>query len=165
MNQNIITLTLSADSLAAIDTALDKLEQEFSGLIALTPAQRRTIPKMGDKSEAFCRQTLAVLQHNAGILPQNYDLSDAIGDLASRDALASRFARLRRLSEKADDTETALGSDVMSAALSGYAVLKVSGKAEGLDGLRQTISARFARSPKSAPAQTVNGAAKEVPKA
>jgi hypothetical protein len=36
---------------------------------------------------------------------------------------------LRRLLEKADDGETALGSDVMSAALEGDALLKVSGKA------------------------------------
>ena len=33
----------------------------------------------------------------------------------------------------------------MSAALEGYAMLKVSAKARGLDGLRQGMSARFTR--------------------
>jgi hypothetical protein len=47
------------------------------------------------------------------------------------------------LLEKAD--ETALGSDVMSAALEGYALLKVSGKGAGLDALRHGMSARFTR--------------------
>ena len=53
---------------------------------------------------------------------------DAQNDLAHLDKLRPRTARLRRLLEKADDGETALGSDVMSAALEGYALLKVSGK-------------------------------------
>jgi hypothetical protein len=30
---------------------------------------------MGDKSEAFCRQTLNVLAQNPQILPPNYDLA------------------------------------------------------------------------------------------
>ncbi len=59
-----------------------------------------------------------------------------------------RAARLRRLLERTDDGETALGSDVMSAALEGYAMLKVSGKGAGLDGLQQGMSARFTRKAK-----------------
>lgn len=37
----------------------------------------------------------------------------------------------------------------MTAALEGYAVLKVAGKGTGLDGLRQMLSARFTRSRRS----------------
>lgn len=35
----------------------------------------------------------------------------------------------------------------MTNALEGYAVLKIAGKGEGLDGLRQMLSARFNRCP------------------
>ena len=42
----------------------------------------------------------------------------------------------------------ALGSDVMSAALEGYALLKVLGRGSGLDALRQEIGARFNRPPR-----------------
>ena len=55
---------------------------------------------------------------------------------------------MRRLLEKADDSETALSSDVMSVALEGYALLKVSGKGASLDALRQSMAARFTRSAK-----------------
>ena len=48
-------------------------------------------------------------------------------DLAQLENLRPRAARLLRLLEKADDGETGLGSDVMSAALEGSAMLKVSG--------------------------------------
>jgi hypothetical protein len=40
----------------------------------------------------------------------------------------------------------ALGSDIMSTALEGYSLLKVSGKNQGLDGLRKELSARFVKS-------------------
>ena len=39
--------------------------------------------------------------------------------------------RLAQLLERLEDTEMALGSDVMVAALEGYAVLKAVGKGEG----------------------------------
>ena len=69
-----------------------------------------------------------VLAQNTHLLPQSFDLADAQNDLAHLDKLRPRTARLRRLLEKSDDGETALGSDVMSAALEGYALLRVSGK-------------------------------------
>ena len=43
------------------------------------------------------------------------------------------------------DSEMALGSDLMVASLEGYALLKVAGRGEGLDALRQSLGARFDR--------------------
>jgi hypothetical protein len=40
-----------------------------------------------------------------------------------------------------DDTQTALGSDVMVAASEGYALMKLFGKAEGLSELQQAMRA------------------------
>lgn len=60
-----------------------------------------------------------------------------------RTQLRPRLVRLTRLFERANDTHMALGSDLMSNALEGYAFLKISGKGEGLGGLRKTLSARF----------------------
>ena len=39
----------------------------------------------------------------------------------------------------------ALGADVMDAALEGYGLLRVSGRQQGLDGLRKELSNRWAR--------------------
>lgn len=161
MSQNLISLDLSAADLSAIDDALNTLEQKLSGLIALTVDDRRTLTKMGDRSEAFCRQTFVVLSENKQVIPPSFDLTEAKNDLVNIDALRPRFARLQKLSERADDSTMALGSDVMVAALEGYALLKLSGKAQGLDGLRQSISNRFNRGSKGAaqPAPAQNGPA------
>jgi hypothetical protein len=149
MTQNIISLNLTDTELTTIDEALAHLEQKLAPLlVGLSPEERRGLVKMGDKSESFCRETLMVLAQNTHLLPPSFDLAEAENDLAQLDKLRPRAARLRRLLEKADDGETALGSDVMSAALEGYALLKVSGKGAGLDALRQGMSARFTRKAK-----------------
>jgi hypothetical protein len=148
MTQNIISLSFTDADLTTIDEALALLEQKLAALIGLSPEERRGLVKMGDRSEAFCRETLMVLAQNTHLLPPSFELADAQNDLAHLDKLRPRTARLRRLLEKADDGETALGSDVMSAALEGYAMLKVSGKGAGLDALREGMSARFTRKAK-----------------
>ena len=147
MSQNLISLTISDIDYAEIDTALSTLEAKWAGLIDLSTDERRSLSKMGDKSEAFCRQTLTVLTQNPQLVPASLDLAEAERDLVALDALRSRTNRLRQLLGRAEDTETALGSDVMSASLEGYALLKVLGKGSGLEALRKGTSARFARSP------------------
>jgi len=143
MTQNLIDLNFSAGSLAAIDAAIATLETELAPLRGLDPDLRRGLTKMGGKSEAFCRQAVAAFSEHAQVLPRNFDLSAYRGDLAALDALRPRRQRLDRLQELLEHSEMALGSDLMTASLEGYAVLKVSGRSAGLDGLRQALSARF----------------------
>jgi hypothetical protein len=145
MSQNLISLHFGEAELAEIDTALNTLEARLAGLMNLPADMRRSLTKMGDKSEAFCRQTLTVLAQNPQVIPPGLDLAEAQRDLANLDALRGRTARLRVLLGKAEDSEMALGSDVMTASLEGYALLKVLGKGSGLEALRQGMSSRFAR--------------------
>jgi hypothetical protein len=145
MSQNLLSLIVSDEQLTAVDNALTALEAALPGLIALTVDQRKSLSRMGPKSEAFCRQTLTVLAQNPQVIPPSIDLAEAQRDLAALDQLRPRLARLQRLSERAQDTDDALGSDVMSFALEGYALLKVAGRNQGLEGLRKELSARFAK--------------------
>ena len=146
MSQNVISMSMTTEQLAETDAALATLERTLSGLVGLTGEQRQRLTKMGDKSEAFCRRALDVLGENPGVLAGNFDLAEVRRDLAMFDVLRPRLVRLERLFEKANDSQMALGSDVMSAALEGYAFLKIAGKGEGLESLRRTLSARFNRS-------------------
>lgn len=157
MTQNLMSLAFSADDLDAIDAALSALEARLTALVALQPEERRGLTKMGDKSEAFCRQTLTVLAQNPQVIPPSFDLVEARADLAAVDVLRPRLARLRRLTERAEDSEMALGSDVMNASLEGYALLKVSGRNQGLEGLRQALSARFGKTARRAEPSTPAG--------
>lgn len=145
MSQNLVDIDLTTDALGAIDAALTALETALAPLVALTPDQRQQLVKMGDKSEAFCRQAGHVFAENPGILPGSFDLPGYQRDMATLDALRPRLLRLSKLYQRAQDTEMAVGSDLMTNALQGYAFLKVAGKGQGLDEMRKMLSARFAR--------------------
>ncbi|MGH3710410.1 MAG: hypothetical protein ACRDRQ_20400 [Pseudonocardiaceae bacterium] len=154
MSQNLISLTLTDEQLVAADAALAALEQAFAGFIALDPDKRRTFMRMGGKSEQFCRQTLTVLGDNPQIVPASIAVGEAQADLVALDRLRPRLVRLQKLAERADDSEIALGSDIMSLALEGYALLKVAGRSQGLESARKALSGRFnkTRGPDPTPA-------------
>ena len=147
--QNLVSINLGPADLEALDGALATIQSVLGHGVALTTQQRRELTKMGDKSEAFCRQTLSLLANNPQVVPPGLGLSEAQADLAALDALRPRLEKLRQLAERGADTELALGSDVMSVALEGYALLKVAGKGEALKGARRELSARFDRKPRT----------------
>jgi hypothetical protein len=150
MSQNLVTLNLTDAQLTAVDAALTELETQLAGLIALP--DKKAYKKMGNKSEAFCRQTLRVLEQNPQIIPPNMNtgVAEAAADLTAMELLRPRMVRLARLSERASDTDFALGSDVMAVALQGYSLLKLTGHTEGLDTLRKELGSRFTRGPRQA---------------
>ena len=145
MKQNLVSLEFSAAQLEAVDAALAVLEENLAELVTLTAVQRRKALKMGDGSEVFCRQTELVLRQNAGMVPADFELAELQQDIATLDALRPRLQRLRTLTDRADDTELALGSDILSASLDGYALTKVIGQGTGLDTLKAAMKTRLAR--------------------
>jgi hypothetical protein len=148
VTQNLLSLSLDDAQLTTIDQSLTALEGALTDLLALDSATRRQLTKMGDKSEAFVRQTLMVLQQNPDVVPPGLGLAEAQADLQALDRLRPVLARLQRLTERVADSEMALGSDLMGTALEGYGLLKVSGRNKGLEGASQAIGARFARGPR-----------------
>ena len=144
MAQNMVSTHLSNEQWAAVDAALDQLDAALQPLlVALAPDQRRRVVRMGDGSEAFVRKALDVVTQNVGLMPRNFDLEEMRRDVDSHDALNTRFVRLTRLMEKVRDTDTALGSDAMIAALQGYQFLKSAGTGEGVDALKALLGERF----------------------
>lgn len=102
MSQNLLSLTFSDTALAEIDAALNTLETHFAGFASLSPDQRRNILKMGDKTEAFCRQTMLLAGQNAQAIPPNLNMAEAqadmtsLGPTAAQVASAAGFAGARR---------------------------------------------------------------------
>jgi hypothetical protein len=142
MTQNLISLDLPATTLEALDQAIATLEAVVAPFITLSADEVRGLVKMGGKSEQFCRQTLVVLDQNQDTLPPSFKLAEVRGDLAAFDAIRPRLLRVQEVLAKMQDTQTALGSDVLMASLEGYALMKMFGKSEGLEALRQAMAVR-----------------------
>ena len=83
-----------------------------------------------------------VLEQNQHILPPTFDYEEMKTDLADHTALEPRVLRIREVLNKMEDTQMALGSDVMVAASEGYSLMKLFGKAEGLTELQQAMRVR-----------------------
>jgi hypothetical protein len=120
-----MSLTFAAGDLDAVDAALTTLEARLAALVSLRPEVRLGWARMGEVSEVFCRQTLAAIAEcppppSSG----EFDLQRAQADLAAADALHPRLLRLRRLADRAEDSQLALGADVMVAALQARALLE-----------------------------------------
>jgi hypothetical protein len=151
--QNLISLHLSAQDLADLDAALATLRRVFTPFVALQPDDRVEMTKMWPKSRDFCEQTLTLLENNPQIVPPSLGLAEALADRTALEQLRPRLQQLRQLVEKADDTEMALGSDMMAIALEGYRLLDVAGKGEALKSARRELSTRFARKRRVAEAE------------
>jgi hypothetical protein len=125
---NLISTSFSTDDLAAINAAVATLEEKLAGLIELSVDERRGLNKMGDKTEAARRQTLVVLTQNRRILPPSFDFAEAERALATFDQLRPLAVRIKQRADRVADIEMALGSDILSSALEGYAMAKAAGK-------------------------------------
>ncbi len=150
MRKNLVQLELTDADWQDIDSLLTQLEAKLKPLISLQRGERRGLTRMGNQSESFCRKALYVLQQNPQLVPPSLALDDAVGDLAAIDRLRPRLSRMKQLQERAMDTDAALGHDVMQCALEIYNLLKYSGRAQGLDGLRKELGGRFLRTARAA---------------
>jgi len=154
MTQDLLQLDISDEDWSAIDAALLVLETKLAAkLIDLDAEQRSRATKMGPKSEAFARQSLVVGRQFAAKLPTDTasDLNMTEEDLDSLDKLRPRLTRLTAISEKAEDSELALGSDIMVFGLGLYGLLKAMGVGAGLDELKDQMGRRFTRRPRPEP--------------
>lgn len=151
MSQNLTSLRFTPEDLAAIDAALNALEEKLIGLVSLQPSEVRTLNKMGARSEWYCRETLVILEQNPQIVPPALDLQEAKADLAALDALRPRLARLNQLRKRGSDTLMVLGSDLDAVQREGYALIRVSGTGSGLEELHRGLSGRFAKRRKVKP--------------
>ena len=142
MPQNLISLDITPDAIAKVDEAIETLEAFTASFITLTAQQKKDLFKMGDKSVLFCQQTEMVLAQNLDVLPPTFDFEEMKTDLADHAALEPRILRIREVLNKMEDTQMALGSDVMVAASEGYSLMKLFGKAEGLTELQQAMRVR-----------------------
>lgn len=147
--QNLVSFVLTETELAEIDAAIATLRRYGARFPALAAEQRRQLPKLGDASESFTVQTLAVLAANPQIVPPSLDVAEAQNDLLLRNQLRPRAQQVHQVLEAFEDAITSAGSDAYMAALEGYALLRVSGKGEALKAARRALSVRFKNGPKA----------------
>lgn len=154
MPENRVSAELSEADRKAVLDAIETIRTKLSFLIDLSPEQRRSLPKMGDRSRAFVAKALAIARHNSDFLPRSFSVEEFERDVALAEALLPIMVSLTRLQEQVTDTYTEVGSEAYSASLVVYQYGRNSGDGQSLEDLLDDMGQRFARkshSPKTTP--------------
>ena len=149
--QNRIDASISATVRDEILDLITQIRTKLPFLIDLSPEERQTLPKMGDKSRAFVNGALQLAEQDDQYLPRSFDVAEMRKDVELADALDPIAVALRQLSEFVDDTYIEVGSEAYTAALVVYQSAKRNGQGAALDGLLDALGQRFARKSKEKP--------------
>lgn len=144
--QNLTSPALTAEQLAAFDTAHDAMKANLVGLVALKPVQKRGGISMGQRTEPFCRLALETMQKHPQLLPPRIPVTEAAALLKTFDELRPRVRSLIELLTRADDTLFSMGGEIFAVALDGYQQLRRLGSGDGLKQVCDELGQRFVRS-------------------
>lgn len=153
MTTNQISATITEADRDKVLAAVATIKEKLPFLMGLTSEQRKSLPKMGDKSRAFVSKALEVATQNSDFLPRSFDLEEMRKDVQLFEAMYPIVVALTQLQELVDDTCLATGSEAYAAALQVYNYAKASGQGGGLDAVVSEMGQRFARKPRKAKAQ------------
>jgi hypothetical protein len=117
---NLVSATLTAADMQTVSDALATIRAKLPFLIDLTVQDKRRLFKMGDGSRAFVEKALIAAQANPQVLPPAFDLAEYSRDWALWAQVSVIANNITQLAELVDDTQTALGSDLMTGALTAY---------------------------------------------
>src|SRR5690242_854198 len=104
MSQNLVSITITPEQVAAVMEALAVIEEQLKALITLTPAQRKKMTFSGAKTVDFTRTTIRAASNNPDVLPRNLDIAEAQADIAALDALTPILERVQALAQRLQDT-------------------------------------------------------------
>ena len=152
-SDNRISLEITAAQKAAIVAAVGALKTALQGIITnLTADERRSLPKIGDKSMAFDEKCAAYMASRADLVPSFLDMDEMAKDRKLVADLLPCFRELAPLCEGLDDTITLANSDNMVGDLAFYQNVQSAAKrgVPGTDTILADLASRFPGRPKAA---------------
>ena len=127
-------------------------------LIALTPEERRTIPKMSDKTMPFVEKTIEYCETAPQFAPPYLDSKALVGDMKVTQQLTPLLRTAIALNDGLDDTVMEAGGESYVNALSYYNSVKQAAKMNvpGAKSIYDDLSKRFERAKNVSPTTPVN---------
>jgi hypothetical protein len=148
--ENKISAVLDEQKITEICQRIDDIKSLLPFLIDLTPEERKTLPKLGDKSLMFATKALDLIKKDFSFMPGNFSIEEMEKDIVLFDKMLRVRLEIGKLFELVDDTTIEVGSEAYTAALTVYDNAKRNGKnTVGMDGALDELSRRFYR--KTAP--------------
>lgn len=102
-------------------------------LIALTPEERMSMPKMSDKTQPFVEKTIAYCAMSPQFIPLYLNVEELNSNMKVYKQLMGLFRIVRGLNDGLDDTTMQAGGQSYSLALSYYNSVKMATKIDVLE--------------------------------
>jgi len=148
MKSNKHNHAVPADVLAQAQTKVDELRDLLAPyMLALTPAERHELPKMGPKTIGFVKKAYDFARQNPKLVPNYLDM-DVYGiDCEDAHGLWTLVNSIRQVEQNAADTEMAAGSEAYQASLVFYNSVKAAmgQNIPGAKAVFQELKTRFPR--------------------
>jgi hypothetical protein len=146
--ENRVSIEIPEADLAAAKAARQQVQSILAPyVIALTPEQRKSIPKMSDGTEPFVEKVMAYAESNAQFLPPFVNLSEMQRDWLAVSGLIPLLRMVDQLQDTLGDTSMMAGSEVYVGALSYYNSVKQAAKVNAPDAkaIYEDLRKRFER--------------------
>ena len=144
--ENKINFIIPEEVIAEVTRKLSEVTASLQPyLIALTPEERRTIPKMSDKTLPFVEKTLEYCETAPQFAPPYMDREALAGDLKVTQQLNPVFRTIKAMYDGLDDTVMEAGGEGYINALNYYNSVKQAAKMNvpGAKSIYEDLSKRF----------------------
>ncbi len=122
---NVISIQIPQEEL---DSAMAKLQEVFNQLspylVALTTEERKTLPKMSDKTIPFVEKTMGYMNSDPTLSPTYVDVEEMQIDFQAARELTQVLREAQRICSGLNDTIMLTGSEAYVAALAYYHAIK-----------------------------------------
>ncbi len=127
--ENRVSIVITPEDKTAVNQAITTIREKLLPyLIALTPSERKELPKMSDKTIPFVNKALNYAVSNPEFMPPYLQLDELNKDVNAVNALNVFHAQLEQVVTGLDDTMMLAGSEAYIAALSYYNSVKQAAK-------------------------------------
>jgi len=152
---NEFAQTIPAAVLQQVQQHLDAIKAALAPyLTSLTPEERKSMPRMADKTVAFVTKTADYAASNPAFVPPFVDLAELTQDVAGVSALTPLRQQFEQLALDTDSTVMLAGSEAYSNSLTIYSNIKfmAKNKQPGAQAAYDDLSVRFPGRPTKAAA-------------
>ena len=145
-NENRISLAIPDETVTAVKQHFAEAASLLAPyLVNLTPDDRKSLPKLGDKGYAFVTKGNEYLQLPSTPVPPYLNVLEVGVDLKGYEALRQLLQAIMPVIDRLNDTMTLSGSEAYGAVLTFYNYIKGAAKAgvPGAQTIYDDLSARF----------------------
>lgn len=150
-NVNKVPFNITEEDLAAIQESIQTLQTKLlPHLATLSPAERKDMPKMGNKTVGFVLKTQEYFKQNPDLAPQFLDVDELNTGVKAFEHIRAIYLPLLQINDALWDSLLLSGSEAYTASLKFYNSVKhaTKSKVQKAETIYTDLAVRFPGRPK-----------------